>query len=131
LVASAPLLDLLRRRYKGDEIYTFTGDILISINPYKLIPGLYNIPTITAGVLDDSEVIEYARDHIPHVFTIAEKSYKMMMSQVVRRVGRLVVDFCTCCSFAPQLPAVGVAPPYTMLSFLWHPRMIRPGRTSR
>ncbi|KDO34100.1 hypothetical protein SPRG_01374 [Saprolegnia parasitica CBS 223.65] len=42
----APLLDLLRRRYEQDLIYTFTGDILISINPYKNIPLLYNFPEI-------------------------------------------------------------------------------------
>ena len=41
----APLLDLLRRRYMGNEIYTFTGDILISINPYQEIPGLYDTPS--------------------------------------------------------------------------------------
>jgi hypothetical protein len=77
LDGSGPLLDLLRRRYGGDEIYTFTGNILISINPYRFIPGLYAIPA--AG---DGNVIAYSRDHIPHVFTIAELSYDTMMRQV-------------------------------------------------
>lgn len=45
-----PLLDLLRRRYMTDNIYTFTGDILISINPYKHIPELYTIPDIGGRV---------------------------------------------------------------------------------
>lgn len=40
----APLLDLLRRRYMKDDIYTFTGDILISINPYRDVEGLYDLP---------------------------------------------------------------------------------------
>ena len=35
----APLLDLLRRRYWHKDIYTFTGDILISLNPYCNIEG--------------------------------------------------------------------------------------------
>ena len=30
----APLLDLLHRRYSSNDIYTFTADILISLNPY-------------------------------------------------------------------------------------------------
>ena len=30
----APLLDLLHRRYSPNDIYTFTADILISLNPY-------------------------------------------------------------------------------------------------
>ncbi len=36
----APLLDILRRRFKKDLIYTFTGDVLISVNPYHIIDGL-------------------------------------------------------------------------------------------
>ncbi len=39
-----PLLALLLRRYLKNDIYTFTGDILISINPYMHIAGLYTIP---------------------------------------------------------------------------------------
>jgi len=39
----APLLHLLLRRYRDDEIYTFTGDVLISINPYKTLPHLYEV----------------------------------------------------------------------------------------
>lgn len=40
----AAFLNLLRRRYRGDKIYTWTADILISINPYKDIPLLYEMP---------------------------------------------------------------------------------------
>jgi myosin heavy subunit len=82
-VPAAPLLDLLRNRYAADTIYTFTGDILISINPYKHIPGLYTIKT-------GDEVVKYADEHIPHVYAIAERSYWMMMKAVrscVCRVG--------------------------------------------
>jgi myosin-5 len=45
----APLLNLLKRRYADDDIYTFTGEILISINPYQVLPGLYNIPELDEG----------------------------------------------------------------------------------
>ncbi|KAF1790858.1 P-loop containing nucleoside triphosphate hydrolase [Phytophthora cactorum] len=52
----APLLDLLRRRYLEDKIYTYTGDILISINPYKNIPMLYNFPELDSiGKLDNPD----------------------------------------------------------------------------
>jgi len=34
-----PLLHLLKRRFRNGEIYTYTGDILISINPYRHIDG--------------------------------------------------------------------------------------------
>ena len=39
----ACLLDLLRRRFLKKTIYTFAGDTLISINPYQMIDGLYEV----------------------------------------------------------------------------------------
>jgi hypothetical protein len=65
-----PLLALLKRRYFKDVIYTFTGDILISINPYKGIKGLYTIPD--ENFKDKSK---------PHVFAVAEVTYKMMLEE--------------------------------------------------
>lgn len=65
-----PLLALLDRRYHRDAIYTFTGDILISVNPYKGIPGLYDVPA------DD-----YKERKVPHVFSVAEISYRMMLEE--------------------------------------------------
>ena len=37
----AALLKLLARRFARDAIYTWTGDILLSVNPYRTIPQLY------------------------------------------------------------------------------------------
>jgi hypothetical protein len=37
----APLLHCLIRRFYQDKIYTMTGDVLIAVNPYKLICNLY------------------------------------------------------------------------------------------
>eukprot|EP00903_Cladosiphon_okamuranus_P008594 g8243.t1 len=39
-----PLLNLLRRRFEANNIYTNVADVLVSINPYTDIPGLYDIP---------------------------------------------------------------------------------------
>ncbi|KAL4136997.1 hypothetical protein PRIC2_000524 [Phytophthora ramorum] len=67
----APLLDLLRRRYLEDKIYTYTGDILISINPYKNIPMLYNFPELDSiGKLDNP---------VPHVYSTAHGAYHALM----------------------------------------------------
>ncbi|KAE9048529.1 Myosin-8 [Phytophthora rubi] len=67
----APLLDLLRRRYLEDKIYTYTGDILISINPYKSIPMLYNFPELDSiGKLDNP---------VPHVYSTAHGAYHALM----------------------------------------------------
>ncbi|RHY28707.1 hypothetical protein DYB32_006939 [Aphanomyces invadans] len=68
----APLLDLLRRRYMEDLIYTFTGDILISINPYKNIPLLYNFPDI--GSLSKQE------NPTPHVYVTADGAYRALQN---------------------------------------------------
>ncbi|CAI5730535.1 unnamed protein product [Hyaloperonospora brassicae] len=69
----APLLDLLRRRYLQDQIYTYTGDILISINPYKNIPMLYNFPEL------DSVIGKLSENPIPHVYSTAHGAYHAMM----------------------------------------------------
>jgi myosin heavy subunit len=42
-VSEQSLLHTLRLRYKRDDIYTTTGPILISINPYKAIDGYYSV----------------------------------------------------------------------------------------
>ncbi|CAM9678957.1 unnamed protein product [Chrysoparadoxa australica] len=42
----APLLALLARRFKQDKIYTNVADVLVSVNPYKHIPLLYEIPLL-------------------------------------------------------------------------------------
>ncbi|EPB72235.1 myosin head [Ancylostoma ceylanicum] len=40
------LLNNCRQRYSKKQIYTYVANILISINPYEDIPGLYSIDTI-------------------------------------------------------------------------------------
>jgi hypothetical protein len=62
-----PLLHLLRNRYCADQIYTFTGDILISVNPYKAIEGLYSIPT---------DGFDFKANRRPHVYAVADAAYR-------------------------------------------------------
>jgi myosin heavy subunit len=75
-LAEGPLLDVLRRRYYNDFIYTFVGDILISFNPYVVIPGIYDIPPIPPAVISGTSL---AVREDPHVFTVAERTYCDMM----------------------------------------------------
>lgn len=68
----APLLDMLRRRTINDQIYTNTGSVLISVNPYKLIPGLYDNPL---SYYLPSEASEAIAAMPPHVYKIANGAY--------------------------------------------------------
>ena len=62
----APLVHLLQRRFTADQIYTYTGDILISVNPYKPIGGLYRLPPGPEAVRDPA--------HEPHLFVVADRT---------------------------------------------------------
>ena len=56
------IMSVLEKRYNIDNIYTFNGEILISINPFKKI-DIYN------DVLSENQ---------PHVYTICNKMYSQI-----------------------------------------------------
>ncbi|CAG10486.1 unnamed protein product, partial [Tetraodon nigroviridis] len=68
----ATLLNNIRVRYNKDHIYTYVANILIAVNPYYDIPGLYGPDAIklyqgkSLGTLS------------PHVYAIADKAYRDM-----------------------------------------------------
>jgi len=66
------ILHNLRIRFKEDKIYTNISSILISVNPFKLLP-LY-----TPAVLDTYR--SGSRGKAPHVFGIAVNAYNNMLS---------------------------------------------------
>ena len=68
----APLLDTLRKRWSKDSMYTNTGEILVSINPYHNIPGLYENPL---KYLDLSKT-NSAKSLPPHVYAIANNALR-------------------------------------------------------
>ncbi len=66
-ITDGAVIHQLRERYLKDTIYTLIGGILVSINPYKVISGLY-----TSANID-----RYKADYInnsPHVFAIAAEA---------------------------------------------------------
>eukprot|EP01102_Stenamoeba_stenopodia_P010426 TRINITY_DN313_c0_g2_i1.p1 TRINITY_DN313_c0_g2~~TRINITY_DN313_c0_g2_i1.p1 ORF type:complete len:1518 (+),score=388.08 TRINITY_DN313_c0_g2_i1:55-4608(+) len=67
------ILHNLRLRYDLDIIYTYTGPILIAMNPYQKLPNLY----------DKSMIDAYCGKAIgklsPHVFAVAEDAFRSMM----------------------------------------------------
>ncbi|CAJ0593296.1 unnamed protein product [Cylicocyclus nassatus] len=66
------LLNNCRQRYSKKQIYTYVANILISINPYEDIPGLYSKETIN----------KYKGKSLgqlpPHVYAVADKAYLEM-----------------------------------------------------
>ena len=60
------ILHVLRLRYKRDEIYTFNGKVLISINPFKHIDNLYTMEALDTCVGMNLD--------IPHIYSIAEQA---------------------------------------------------------
>ena len=64
------------KRYNQDIIYTFTGDILLSVNPFKNIENIYSIETIKKYHINNSN------NNItlsPHIFTISERAYQQSL----------------------------------------------------
>lgn len=67
----ASVLHALDCRFVVDDIYTLTGKILIAVNPFKTIKGLY----------DDEVIMKYLKNadfSDPHVFRIARNAYNAM-----------------------------------------------------
>ncbi|KAM7534154.1 hypothetical protein Aperf_G00000109723 [Anoplocephala perfoliata] len=75
ILNEATLLENVKRRYLKDEIYTYVANILIAVNPYYEIKGLYSRQMIekykgkSLGTLP------------PHPFAIADKAFRDMRMQ--------------------------------------------------
>ncbi|GJD07905.1 Myosin-J heavy chain protein [Galdieria sulphuraria] len=73
----APILDLLRRRYTSEKIYTCVGGeaLLVSINPYCPIPGLFNESTMER--IFSNQLLGCSFQ--PHIFSMADAAYRNML----------------------------------------------------
>ncbi|KAL7582247.1 hypothetical protein Lser_V15G41794 [Lactuca serriola] len=69
------VLQNLATRYQLNEIYTYTGNILIAVNPFKRLPLLY----------DDKMMQRYKGAAFgeldPHVFAIADSAFRAMVNE--------------------------------------------------
>ncbi|KAG9447665.1 hypothetical protein H6P81_013793 [Aristolochia fimbriata] len=69
------VLQNLKSRYDINEIYTYTGNILIAVNPFRRLPHLY-----------DSHMMEQYKGAAlgelnPHPFAIADAAYRLMINE--------------------------------------------------
>nr|XP_043620465.1 myosin-15 [Erigeron canadensis] len=67
------VLDNLKKRYALNEIYTYTGSILIAVNPFTKLPHLYNV-----HMMEQYKGAPFG-ELSPHVFAVADASYRAMM----------------------------------------------------
>jgi myosin heavy subunit/ankyrin repeat protein len=65
-VNRASILHILRKRYEQEYIYTSIGSILVAINPFQNIPGLYTNETMTVHQSGELNL-----SNSPHVYAIA------------------------------------------------------------
>jgi len=71
------LLLELTVRYKSDVIYTYVGDILCAVNPFKMIPGMYE---------EDKRrmysSMSALSDQPPHIFASADNAFTSMVANL-------------------------------------------------
>jgi myosin-1 len=65
----------LKKRHEHDIIYTYIGHVLISVNPFKEIKGLYS-----DRLLKDYKG-KYRYELPPHVYSLADDMYRTMLSE--------------------------------------------------
>ena len=73
------ILQTLQVRYDVSEIYTYSGPILIAINPHKSVPHLYGLRMM------ESYKQQTLGDLAPHCYAIAEAAYTSMMADDQRQ----------------------------------------------
>ncbi|KAL1547136.1 myosin-11-like [Salvia divinorum] len=69
------VLQNLAARYQLNEIYTYTGSILIAINPFQRLPHIYD-----GHMMDQYKGAPFG-ELSPHVFAIADMSYRAMINE--------------------------------------------------
>lgn len=86
----------LKVRYQTDDIYTYTGSILIAVNPFAPMPHLYGL-----HMMEQYRGLNLG-ELSPHVYAIADESYRQM-----RKEGRSqsILVSVRGCRAAPQQPA--------------------------
>ncbi|KAI0494609.1 hypothetical protein KFK09_024750 [Dendrobium nobile] len=69
------VLQNLSARYELNEIYTYTGNILIAVNPFQRLPHLYDI-----HMMEQYKGAPFG-ELSPHVFAVADVAYRAMINE--------------------------------------------------
>lgn len=78
----------LKQRYAANAIYTYTGSILIAVNPFQALPQLYGRPVMERYSRGDVDALP------PHVYAVARAAYRAMREE--GRGQAILVRVCVC-----------------------------------
>ncbi|CRG96935.1 myosin D, putative [Plasmodium gallinaceum] len=80
------VMENLRNRYKKNKIYTFHASLLLAINPYKQIKGLYNVERMNTYLFKfKNNEINNNRDFQTHIYDIGNMAYRNMILKKKRQ----------------------------------------------
>ena len=89
-ISEPAILWNLKMRFQRNEIYSGIGPILIAVNPYKLIDGLYG-PENLQQYLNVESITDSSNDSLdrsglePHIWCIARSSYVQLRASGTRQ----------------------------------------------
>lgn len=88
------VVECLQQRYDDDKIYTATGPVLLALNPFQNVPGLYGEATMKRyweKAENQSKVFLP-----PHVYAIADEAFRSMMRSLEQALGEATTVRTSC-----------------------------------
>jgi myosin-5 len=71
----------LKQRYQANQIYTYTGKILIALNPFRSCPNLYGPSVIQLYTNNNHTSSQQPQPQPPHVYAVAQDAHYQLLSQ--------------------------------------------------
>jgi myosin-5 len=79
------VVECLQNRYEDNRIYTATGPVLLALNPFKSVEGLYGESSMK---LYWEKAENQSREELPpHVYEIADEAFRNMMRSLEQTLG--------------------------------------------
>ncbi|KAJ1613757.1 myosin-like protein [Cryptosporidium canis] len=83
-VSEASVLDVINKRFNMDLIYSYAGRLLVAVNPFKMIQGLYGPEKIRLYKGADYSM-GFPSDLPPHTFAVAQRSMQLLETQKINQ----------------------------------------------